>query len=150
MNLRKLRAINKKLSKYFNKLQRENRRLKYKLKYNNIRNNKKIMNNEENIRCELNELLEENLIKDFKFIKSDINILQFQIITLEDIHLAIETSTNYCYKVTNINDNSSLYESFESLLRKHSDLYSQKFGEIIANRLNKLISIQNSELEEEY
>ena len=105
------------------------------------------MNIEENIRCELNELLEENLIKEFKFIKSDIYSLQFQIITLENKQLAIETSTNYCYKIINVSDNSSLYESFESLLRKHSDLYSQKFGEIIANRLNKLISIQNSELE---
>ena len=106
------------------------------------------MNNQDNIKQELNELLEENLINNFKIIVSDINKVQFVIITLEDKCLDIETSVNYCYKITNLNEEGCLYETFEQILNKHSEMYCRKFGEIITNRLNKLIQERELEMDD--
>lgn len=100
--------------------------------------------NGENIIAELEELSEQNLIRDFKIFKNDLNTCEFIIITLEDIDISLETSTNYCYKVLNHNDNF-LYESFEQLLTKYSEAYSNKFGEIITNKLNALINGQEKD-----
>ena len=47
------------------------------------------MNNGENIKNELNELLDENLIKDFRITKSDIHQFEFKIYTLEEKILEI-------------------------------------------------------------
>ena len=95
------------------------------------------MNNEENIIMELTELSEEGLIKDFKIIQSDINQVRFLLVTVEGRHLEIETSLNYCYRIKNEKE-GILFESFEQILRKFSEGYNVKFGEIIANKLNQL------------
>lgn len=109
------------------------------------------MNNEQNIRGELNELLDQGLIEDFKIIKSDINQVRFKLITLEGNQLEVETSVNNCYRIINEEENGNmLYESFEQLLKKHSEKYSTKFGEIVADKLKNLIQgSYNYSLDEE-
>jgi hypothetical protein len=97
------------------------------------------MNNGDNIKNELDELLEENLIKDFKITINDINKFEFTIVTLEDKKLDLETSINYCYKITNIKDDETLYETFEQILNKHSEKYSERFGNILTEKLNQLL-----------
>jgi hypothetical protein len=94
---------------------------------------------EKNTVEELNELVEQDLIKDFNIIKSDINTFIFTVVTIEGINIELESSINYCYKVLNESDNF-LYESFEQLLRKYSPAYSNKFGDIITDKLNALIN----------
>ncbi len=97
------------------------------------------MNNGENIKNELNELIEENLIKDFRIIKNDLDKFEFTIVTLEEKKLEIEISVNYCYKITNIKDDETLYETFEQILNKHSEKYSERSWNILTDKLNKLL-----------
>lgn len=97
------------------------------------------MNNGENIKNELNELLDENLIKDFRITKCDIHKFEFTIYTLEEKILEIETSINYCYKITNVKEDENLYETFEQILNKYSEKYSERFGNILTDKLNKLL-----------
>jgi hypothetical protein len=97
------------------------------------------MNNLKNIEKELNELLEEGLIKDFKILKREISAFQFQMTTLEEEKLTIELSVNFCYRIINkkgIED--KLYESMESLLTQHSSVYGDNFSNIISNKLKEL------------
>lgn len=98
--------------------------------------------NEENIMTELEELLEQSLIKEYKIIKADINIIQFRILTLENKYLELETTTNYCYKLAADN---TVYESFEQLLSKNSGLYNQKFSSILVGKLSALSNMQEDQ-----
>ncbi len=98
------------------------------------------MNNYENVERELSELLDEKLIKCFKFIQSDINVLQFEITTLEGKKLVVETSINYCFNIINKEEgNQRLYETMESLLRENSESYEEKFAYILSEKLQALV-----------
>lgn len=100
------------------------------------------MNDEENITTELEELVDEQLIKEYNITKSDLNQIKFTLITLEDNCIEIETSLNHCYRV--IND-GIIYENFEQILRKHSNAYIDKFSSILNSKLNDLLKYQINE-----
>lgn len=85
---------------------------------------------------ELNELYEEELIKNYKIISIEINKIKFSITTIEDKFLHVSTDLNDCYKVENDDDN--LYENFEQLLNRHSQAYSSRFAKLLFDKLSNL------------
>ena len=104
--------------------------------------------NIENIKTELKQLKDQGLILDYKLNQMKLDRVEFEIITIEGINLEIETSTNYCYKVINHND-EFLYESFEQFMNKYSKDYTRKFQELINNKLFELINKNQEEQNEE-
>jgi hypothetical protein len=88
--------------------------------------------NNENVKKELHELVLEKLIKEYIF-KDD---KSFDIFTLEENVLSIEISLNYCYK---IKEEDFLYESFEQMLRIKSEGYTNRFRELMYEKLSKII-----------
>jgi len=95
------------------------------------------MNVRENILNELIELKGENLIKDYSIKNDESKLIEFVIVTLEGEHLKIITTDEYCYKIVNLEYDNKIYESFESMLRAHSDKYTESFGTQLFNKLSK-------------
>jgi hypothetical protein len=95
---------------------------------------------------ELDELKEGGLIKDYKIIKNQTEVVEFNLTTLENMELDIYSEFGWGYTVKN--DSSKSYESFEQILRKYSDKYSEKFAEILMKKINQLQKDQG-ELENE-
>ena len=100
--------------------------------------------NIENIKKELKELKEQELIMGFKLNDMRLERIEFEIFTLEGNVLKIETNTNHCYKIINLKDDF-LYESFEQILFKYSKDYSKKFNDLINNELFELINENQNE-----
>ena len=72
-------------------------------------------------------------------IKNDESIaIEFVVVTLEGQHLKIITTDEYCYKIINLDSDNKIYESFESMLRAHSDKYTESFGTQLFNKLANL------------
>lgn len=104
------------------------------------------MNIRENILNELVELKGENLIKDYSIKNEESYNIMIEILTLEGEHLKIITTDTYCYKIINLESDNKIYETFESLLRAHSDKYSESFSTQLFNKLTKLSQLDQDHI----
>ena len=93
------------------------------------------MQNKENIRKELNELIENKLI-----LKYTLETDKISIILLEEKEITVLTDFQTCYKV-----NGNSYESFEQLLSANSEKYRDKFNCLLSEKLLALQKIQNDD-----
>lgn len=91
--------------------------------------------NNENVREELKELKEENLIEDYdieyKMAGNIKKIEKISLTLLEGKTLRVTLNEVYCYK---LEETGKIYETFESLLSENSKKYIDSF----MNRLNKI------------
>lgn len=96
--------------------------------------------NDINIEIELKENLSQGLIKGFKISRNTNNRIEgFILEILEGTMLDFELGDNYCYVEKK---SKSIYESFEEILNSLSPLYTDKFNEIL---IQKMSQFQNSQ-----
>lgn len=123
--------------------------------------------NSDYIKEELELILKDKLILDFKLVENissedgfeTSEVRKIYITTLENDLLEISINDAFCYKVEKINstappgfydsngnDNKYLFEDLSNLINKHSVSFREKFNQILKEKLSKL---QRDDEEEE-
>ena len=96
-------------------------------------------NNKDNIKIELNELVNQGLI-----ISYTISPIEISILSLERMEISIETDFISYYKLISIKIEeerkcyNEYFECFEQLLCKFSGKYNERFNNLLIEKLNSI------------